>query len=151
MRPVRGLCGLCGLRALALLLGAATLVACAPAPSPEDMVSLEAARTALAAGQAVMVDLREPEEHATGVAAGARLLPLQQLAQRWQEIPADPAQPVLLICQTQNRSSAALRLLRERGYAHVRYVHGGMSGWAQRGWPMVPPSRAAGAARDGQR
>lgn len=104
-----------------------------------DAVSLEAARAELAAGRAVLIDIREPEEHATGVAPGARLLPMRQLSRRLAEIPTDPGKPVLLICNTQNRSSATLRALRERGYAHVRYVTGGMSEWARRGWPLVKP------------
>lgn len=74
---------------------------------------------------------------ATGVAAGARLLPMSQLSALVGEIPLDPKKPVYLICNTQNRSSATLRALRQRGYAHVRYVSGGMSEWARRGWPMV--------------
>lgn len=87
-----------------------------------------------------MIDIREPKEHATGVAPGAVLLPMSQLAQRLAEIPDRPDQPVLLICNTQNRSSATLRALRERGYAQVRYVNGGMREWARRGWPMVKPT-----------
>ena len=31
-------------------------------------------------------------------------------------------------------------LLHERGYANVRHVGSGMSGWAARGWPMVAPA-----------
>jgi rhodanese-related sulfurtransferase len=104
-----------------------------------DAVSLEQARADHEAGRAVLIDIREPAEHATGVAAGARLLPMRQLAARVAEIPSDPARPVLLICNTQNRSSATLRALRQRGYGHVRYVMGGMSDWARRGWPMVAP------------
>ncbi len=102
-------------------------------------VSLDQARTGFETGRAILIDIREPDEHATGVATGAILLPLSQLAQRLAEIPTDPSRPVLLICRTQNRSSATLRALREHGYAHVRYVHGGMSEWARRGWPMVKP------------
>jgi len=105
----------------------------------EFSVTLEAARQAHEAGQALLVDIREPAEHATGVAAGARLLPLSQLARRRHEIPTDPARPVLLICATQNRSSATLRELHGLGLHHVRYVHGGMRGWVQRGWPTVAP------------
>jgi rhodanese-related sulfurtransferase len=105
-----------------------------------DVVSLEFARAEHEAGRVVLIDIREPAEHATGVAAGARLLPMQQLSRRLAEIPADPAQPVLLICNTQNRSRATLKALRERGYGHVRYVEGGMSEWARRGWPMVKPA-----------
>ena len=102
-------------------------------------VSLDAARAALADGRTVVFDIREPQEHATGVAAGMRLLPMSQIGARLAEIPKSADQPVLLICNTQNRSSATLRALRERGYGHVRYVNGGMSEWARRGWPMVKP------------
>ena len=49
-------------------------------------------------------------------------------------------QPVLLICNTQNRSARVAALLHERGYANVRHVGSGMSGWAARGWPMVAPA-----------
>ena len=104
-----------------------------------DAVSLETARTDLEAGRVVLIDVREPAEHATGVAAGARLLPMSQLSARVGEIPLDAKKPVYLICNTQNRSSATLRALRERGYGHVRFVQGGMSEWARRGWPMVRP------------
>ncbi|WP_293187967.1 rhodanese-like domain-containing protein [Ottowia sp.] len=58
---------------------------------------------------------------------------------RLAEIPLDTGRPVLLICNTQNRSSATLRALRQHGYGHVRYVHGGMSEGARRGWPVVAP------------
>lgn len=106
-----------------------------------DAVSLEVARAELEAGRAIVFDIREPAEHAGGVAPGMRLLPMRQLGARLGEIPTDPDQPVLLICNTQNRSRATLQALRERGYRHVRYVEGGMSEWARRGWPMVPPAR----------
>jgi rhodanese-related sulfurtransferase len=102
-------------------------------------VSLDAARAEFEAGRAVLIDIREPVEHASGVARGARLLPMSQLGQRLTEIPADPNQPVLLVCNTQNRSSRTLKALRERGYGNVRFVEGGMSEWARRGWPLVKP------------
>jgi rhodanese-related sulfurtransferase len=108
---------------------------------PRDAVSLETARAELEAGRALLIDIREPQEHATGVAPGARLLPMRQLGARLAEIPTDPSQPVLLICNTQNRSSATLKALRERGYSHVRFVEGGMSEWARRGLPLVAPPR----------
>jgi rhodanese-related sulfurtransferase len=106
-----------------------------------DSVTLETARAELEAGRAVLIDIREPDEHATGVAKGAQLLPMRQLGARLAEIPTSPDKPVFLICNTQNRSSATLRALRERGYKHVRYVQGGMSQWAARGWPLVKPGK----------
>lgn len=144
-RRRRGEC----LRLAAMVAMAATLAsvmaACSETAASTDAVSLEAARAEHEAGRAVLIDIREPEEHATGVAAGARLLPMRQLSQRLHEIPTRADQQVLLICNTQNRSSATLRTLRERGYAHVRYVNGGMSEWARRGWPMVIPPAGPGA------
>lgn len=124
---------------------ASVMAACGETAASTDAVSLEAARAEHEAGRAVLIDIREPEEHATGVAAGARLLPMRQLSQRLHEVPTRADQPVLLICNTQNRSSATLRALRERGYGHVRYVNGGMSEWARRGWPMVKPPAGPGA------
>ena len=127
------------LLALSLVVGCCSLAACGQAATGADVVSLETARAEHEAGRAVLIDIREPAEHATGVAPGARLLPMQQIGARLGEIPADPTQPVLLICNTQNRSSATLKALRERGYGNVRYVNGGMSEWARRGWPLVKP------------
>ena len=102
-------------------------------------VSLEQARADHEAGRVTLIDLREPSEHATGVAKGAQLLPLSQLARRAGEIPRNPDKPVYLICNTQNRSQVALKALQEQGWKRLHYVHGGMSAWAARGWPMVKP------------
>ena len=129
-------------RALWVALGAGLGLAaagCSQAGADYGAVSVDFARAEHEAGRAILVDIREPTEHATGVAAGARLLPMRQWGARIGEIPADPSTPVFLICHTQNRSGATLRALREHGYGHVRYVHGGMSEWARRGWPMVKP------------
>jgi rhodanese-related sulfurtransferase len=129
------------LMALAVSASTALLPACsddAAAPDPQR-VSLEEARQLFEAKQALMFDIREADEHATGVANGALLLPTSQLKQRLREIPQDPAQPVLIICQTQSRSSQVVKALKEAGWTNVRYVHGGMSGWARNGWPLVKP------------
>lgn len=115
------------------------LTACSDTANAADSVSLDFARTEHEAGRAVLIDIREPDEHATGVAKGAQRLPMRQLGARLAEIPTAPDKPVFLICNTQNRSSATLSALREKGYKHVRFVQGGMSEWVRRGWPVVKP------------
>ncbi|MDY0106546.1 MAG: rhodanese-like domain-containing protein [Giesbergeria sp.] len=112
----------------------------ASAALPADRVGLDAARADAEAGRALLVDIREPHEHATGVSRVAKLLPMREIGARLAEIPKDPDRPVLLICNTQNRSRAAWQALRERGYTNVRYVEGGMSEWARRGLPLVMPA-----------
>ena len=131
----------CTRRSLSLLvlsLGL-TMAACSPQAAASDSVTLDFARAEFEAGRAILIDNREPSENATGVAKGAQLLPMRQLGARLAEIPTATDMPVLLICNTQNRSSSTLSALRERGYALVRFVQGGMSEWNRRGWPMVKP------------
>ncbi|HMN93906.1 MAG TPA: rhodanese-like domain-containing protein [Hydrogenophaga sp.] len=114
------------------------LTACSQRPDPLR-VELAEGRALFEAKQVLMFDIRESSEHATGVANGARLLPMSQLQKRLGEIPRDPQQPVLIICNTQNRSSKVVQAMKEAGWDNVRYVHGGMSAWARNGWPMVRP------------
>ena len=121
-----------------VLLAAVFLPACNPELALPN-VTLEQARAEHEAGRVLMIDIREPKEHATGVAQGVRLMPMSQVAQRVSEIPKQADQPVLLICNTQNRSRAVTQALQEQGFTNIRYVQGGMSAWAQRGWPMVKP------------
>ncbi len=132
--------GLLGALTMAALATGLVTTGCSQTTAAPDSVSLEDARKEVESGRAILIDVREPEEHARGVVAGARLLPMRQMDQRWAEVPTDPSRPVLLICHSQHRSSATLHQLRTRGgYQHVRYVEGGMSGWAARGWPTVTP------------
>jgi rhodanese-related sulfurtransferase len=122
------------------------LAACGQAPDNDALrVGLDEGRALFESRQVMMVDIREASEHATGVANGAVLLPMSQLQQRLGEIPRDPAQPVLIICNTQNRSSKVVQAMKDAGWENVRYVHGGMSAWARNGWPMVRPFGASGS------
>ena len=130
---LRQLAGVCTAAMVSLL-----LQACGPQLALPS-VSLEQARTEHEAGKVLMIDIRESQEHATGVAQTAVLLPMSQLAQRMAEIPKRADQPVLLICNTQNRSRAVTEALQEQGFTNIRYVNGGMSEWAKRGWHMVKP------------
>lgn len=102
-------------------------------------VTLEEARTALDKSSAIVIDIRETSEHATGVAKGARLIPMGQLGKRLNELPKPGEQPLLIICNTQNRSSKIVEQLQAAGFTNASYVQGGMSQWAARGWTMVKP------------
>ena len=116
-----------------------SMSACSEPANTADSVTLDVARTEFEAGRAILIDIREPNEQATGVAKGVQLLPMRQISARLSEIPTATDKPVLLICNTQNRSSATLTALREKGYSHVKFVQGGMSEWTRRGWPLVKP------------
>jgi len=104
-------------------------------------VSLDEARSLVGNSSVTVLDIREPEEHATGVAKGMKLIPMSTLETRLNELPRSPNSRLLLICNTQNRSSAVAKELRSRGFTNVEYVRGGMSEWAKRGWTLESPAK----------
>ncbi len=102
-------------------------------------VTLDDARAALETDSMIVIDIREPHEHATGVAQGAKLIPMSQLGARLAELPKPGAEPFMVMCRTQQRSASIVAQLQSIGYTNASYVHGGMSGWAMNAWPMVAP------------
>jgi rhodanese-related sulfurtransferase len=105
-------------------------------------VTLEDTRAALEKSSTVVVDIREANEQAAGVAKGALLIPMGQLEKRLGSITKSKDQALILICATQNRSSRLAEQLQAAGYTKVSYVQGGMNQWAARGWPVVKPAIA---------
>ena len=101
--------------ALLALCVTALNTACSEPINLADRVTLEQARADHEAGKVMLVDIRETREHKTGVAAGAVLLPMSELPKKQSLLPKNPDQPVLLICNTQNRSQATLKKLKQEG------------------------------------
>ncbi len=106
------------------------------APGTYITVDVLAAFNALKADPgAQLVDVREPEEWATGVPVGAVLISLGELEQR---APAELAEdkPVYVICRSGNRSRAGADILIKLGYSEVYNVDGGVKAWTSAGLPM---------------
>lgn len=93
--------------------------------------ALEAQRLRDAApGQAVLVDVRSPREYAVKRIAGATLVPLEELEQRYQaEIPESAGQ-VFIYCATGERSRLACDFLSRKGYANLYHIRDGLQGWS---------------------
>jgi adenylyltransferase/sulfurtransferase len=83
----------------------------------------------LAAGRShVLIDVREPEEHALGAIDGARLMPLGTIDQQASRLPHD--RPVVVHCRTGHRSARAALLLRRQGI-DARSLAGGFEAWGR--------------------
>lgn len=80
---------------------------------------------------AVLLDVREPEEYDEGHIPGAVSLPQADLAVRMDEIPRD--RPVYLVCQSGSRSMRAAQFLKQMGYVDVQNVRGGTTAWQESG------------------
>lgn len=86
-------------------------------------------------GEAVLLDVREPEEWRAGHAPAAEHLPLTELRARLDEVPRD--RPLLAICRSGGRSEQVAVALDGLGY-DVANVRGGMQAWAKAGLPLEP-------------
>ena len=106
---------------------------------PVKSVTLQDMKIALEKHSATVIDIREPQEHATGVAQGTILMPMRSIAARLSELPKPGQGELLVVCNTQNRSARIVEQLVAAGYNNAKYVHGGMSLWAKQGLPMVKP------------
>lgn len=83
-----------------------------------------------------VVDVREPDEWARGVIAGATLIAQGELWARHHELPRD--EQIVIICAGGVRSARAASLLAHLGFPRVATVdRAGMGDWITRGYPIV--------------
>ena len=88
-------------------------------------------------GQAVLIDVREPDEWADGVAAPAELLALSDLTGprlTWKPfLEKNRDKELVLYCRSGGRSGRAAQLLAAEGYRTANA--GGFSDWTRAGLP----------------
>ena len=82
-----------------------------------------------------LIDVRTAGEYAAGHLANAKLIPVQEFAQRLAEI--DKNKPVLLYCRSGHRSGNALKILQDNGYKDAKHVEGGINAWQAAGLPVT--------------
>jgi rhodanese-related sulfurtransferase len=82
-----------------------------------------------------VVDVRSRAEFEgeLGHLKGAKLVPLEELRSRMDEISA--SRPVVLVCQTGKRSAMGATILRKAGLSRVANLAGGLVRWRELGFP----------------
>ena len=90
---------------------------------------------------AVMLDVREPDEWAAGHAPAATWIPMGDLQDRVGELPRD--RRILAVCRSGARSAAVVAALIGAGFDAAN-VAGGMQSWARSGLDVVADDGAAG-------
>jgi glyoxylase-like metal-dependent hydrolase (beta-lactamase superfamily II)/rhodanese-related sulfurtransferase len=106
-----------------------------------DRVSPALAAEQLASGEPLAVDVRAPREREEKFVAGSVNIPLNHLAERLKELPAD--RPLLVYCAGGYRSSIAASLLQRHGFTRVAEIAGGLAAWETAHLP-VSAARNAG-------
>jgi rhodanese-related sulfurtransferase len=84
-------------------------------------------------GSAVLIDIREPHEHAREHIEGARLVPLSRFnAEDFGDLRDKTA---VFHCQSGGRTSANARLLTSKGFRDAYHLGGGITAWKAAGLP----------------
>jgi molybdopterin/thiamine biosynthesis adenylyltransferase/rhodanese-related sulfurtransferase len=98
------------------------------------------------AAGALLVDVREDNERASGTPAAALGLSRGFIELRIEQAEPDRDRDILLLCGSGQRSLLAAEALQRMGYRQVSSVAGGMNAWKVAGLPVVTGSLDADAA-----
>ena len=86
--------------------------------------------------KAVVVDVREAEEFATGHLVGSRNIPLGELDAKLASAVKNKTLPLILVCQTGARSGRAVETAKKLGYAQAQSLAGGLAAWKTANMPV---------------
>lgn len=82
----------------------------------------------------VILDVRSHDEYQSGHIPGAKLIPLNEIRGRLNELPKD--KQILCVCRSGARSGSAVGHLTGAGFDAVN-LSGGMISWQGAGFPMA--------------
>jgi rhodanese-related sulfurtransferase len=86
----------------------------------------------------LLLDVRQPSEHAIAALPGSVLIPLHELPKRIDEIRPDNGQRVVVYCHHGVRSMMAAHFLARNGVTGVHSLAGGIDAWSLSIDPSVP-------------
>ena len=82
-----------------------------------------------------LLDVRTAGEFREVRLAGAKLIPIDQLLKRLQEVPKN--RPILVYCAVGSRSSQVVGYLAKSGFPEVYNLYGGIYAWNKKGYPVL--------------
>ncbi|MCW8922782.1 MAG: VTT domain-containing protein [Gammaproteobacteria bacterium] len=103
-----------------------------------SMLSIDELKQRLDSDEDVLLlDVRTPEDYVDeqGHVPGSKLIPLEELVQRIEEIDDYLEKPVVTICRTDRKSAKAAQLLAQHGFADVHVAKMGMTDWIKNNYP----------------
>lgn len=94
-------------------------------------VSAAALASRLASSEELLLlDVRRNDEFARARLEGATLIPVDELAERMDEIVSWRRRPVVVMCHLGGRSAQACALLMQQGFTGVENLEGGIDAWS---------------------
>lgn len=106
------------------------------ARNPYNTAEVEEVKALSERGEALLVDVRRPDEYRAGHVPGAVNIPLADLEHRVDDLPEDHLTPVITVCNRGNISLNGMLVLKSLGYGNVRSLSGGTTAWIEQGNPV---------------
>ncbi len=85
----------------------------------------------------VVIDVRTPDEFASGHLRDAKNIPLADLSNRIGELDKSKIKTVILVCQNGSRTDKPARLLKSAGFEDIYGLEGGIAAWTAAGLPVT--------------
>ena len=104
------------MKALLSILSGIVLLAVSGCSSTESKISME--------NNAVLLDVRTPEEHKNGYLEGAVLLPLAELESKISSKVSGKNTPIYIYCRSGRRAGTAVEKLKAMGYTDLHNLGG---------------------------
>ena len=102
--------------------------------TPDDLVAGRSSEDLM------VIDVRSDSEFEGGRVPGSRPAPLGRLVEQVQDVARDT--PIVLVCQSGNRSVIAASVLAAQGFHDVSHLAGGVTAWRRAGLPIERESSA---------
>lgn len=123
---------------VALLAGATVLASCSSTAEAvvETVSPADADAVLVENGDAVLLDIRTPEEHAEARIDGSENIDFYEadFADRLAQL--DPDGTYVVYCRSGNRSGQSMETFRDLGFTEVYEIDGGIVNWYDSGYPV---------------
>lgn len=103
-------------------------------------ISAQALKQKLDSGEAILIDVRETDEHAREHVIGARLAPLSSIDSH--DFDRDHGKVAVFHCRSGMRTQANAAKLLARGFREAYYLDGGIEAWKGAGLPVHSNAKA---------
>ncbi len=90
---------------------------------------------------ALVLDVREMDEFASGHLPDAKSMPLSKLADRLGELDKYKDKPLIVCCASGMRSGKACGELKKAGFSRLFNLSGGIDAWVGAGYPIKKGTR----------
>jgi rhodanese-related sulfurtransferase len=101
-----------------------------------EEITVEEAINMIKSGDAVLLDVRTPEEYYAEHVERAKWIPLDELPERLEELDREKA-ILACFCRSGYRSSHACHILQKNGFKKLYNVRGGIIAWKEAGFKTV--------------